>query len=128
MIELRILEGTQAGSQWSARHFPVRIGRNPDSDLVLQDPGVWDQHAEIGYDAASGFYMTPLSEGAVIVNQEAVESAVLRNGDILTLGAAAVQFWMAPAKQRKFQFVEWLLWLAFLALFVVQFLLIRWLR
>lgn len=127
MIELRILEGSQAGSQWSARRFPVRIGRNPDSDLILEDPGVWDQHAEIGYDAASGFYMTPLSEGAVIVNQEPVESAVLRNGDTLTLGGAVVQFWLAPAQQRKFRVVEWLLWLALPGLFLVQILLIRWL-
>lgn len=127
MIELRILTGTQAGGHWSARRFPVRIGRNPDSDLVLQDPGVWDQHAEIGYDAASGFHMVPLSEGAVIVNHQPVESAVLKNGDTLTLGGAVIQFWMAPAQQRQFRFVELLLWLGLLGLFVVQVFLICWL-
>jgi pSer/pThr/pTyr-binding forkhead associated (FHA) protein len=127
MIELRILEGIQSGGLWTGRHFPVRIGRNPDSDLVLDDAGVWDDHAEIGYDAACGFYMAPLSEGAVIVNQHPVESAVLKNGDTLTLGAAVIQFWIAPARQRRFRFVEMLLWLSLLGLFAAQILLIRWL-
>ena len=127
MIELRFLQGTQAGGQWSARRFPVRIGRSPESDLVLEDPGVWEHHVEIGYDDASGFYMTPLSEGAVIVNQQAMESAVLKNGDTLTLGGAVIQLWIAPARQRHFQFMEFLVWTALLALFAAQYLLIRWL-
>lgn len=127
MIELRFLTGIQAGGRWSARRFPVRIGRRRDSDLVLEDPGVWDQHVEIGYDAASGFYMTPLSEGAVIVNQHPVESAVLKNGDKLTLGSAVIQFWIAPARQRHFRFLEFLIWAALLGLFAAQLLLIRWL-
>lgn len=128
MIELRILAGTQAGGQWSPRRFPVRIGRHPDCDLVLQDPGVWDEHVEIAHDAASGFYMTPLSEGAVIVNQHPVESAVLRSGDTLTLGGAVVQFWLAPARQRYFRMLEGAIWLAWLALFAAQVALILWLN
>jgi pSer/pThr/pTyr-binding forkhead associated (FHA) protein len=128
MVELRILDGSQAGGQWSIRHFPARIGRNPENDLVLSDPGVWDEHVEIGYDPASGFYMAPLSEGAVIVNQHAVESAVLRNGDTLTLGAAVVQFWISPASQRPLRALEWALWLALLILCAGQVALIRWLN
>lgn len=127
MIEIRILEGLQAGGHWTARRFPVRIGRNADSDLVLEDPGVWDHHVEIGHDAASGFYMAPLSEGAVIVNDQPVESASLRNGDTLTLGASVIQFWIAPADQRRFRFLEFMVWIALLSLFGAQFLLIRWL-
>ena len=128
MIEIRILEGLQAGGHWSARHFPVRIGRHTDSDLVLEDTGVWEHHAEIGYDAASGFYMTPLSDGAVIVNEQAVEAAALKNGDTLTLGAAVLQFWIAPAKQRRFRILELLLWLTLVGLFAAQLYLIRWLN
>jgi pSer/pThr/pTyr-binding forkhead associated (FHA) protein len=128
MIELRILAGTQAGGQWSSRHFPVRIGRHPDSDFVLDDPGVWDRHLEINHDPASGFHMTPLSEGAVIVNQQAVESAILKNGDTFTLGSAVIQFWIAPAKQRRFRVLEWTLWLGLLALCIGEVVLIRWLN
>lgn len=128
MIELRFLKGFQAGGRWSARRFPVRIGRSADSDLVLEDPGVWDHHMEIGYDPASGFHMTPLSEGAVIVNQHPVESAALKNGDTLTLGSAVIQFWIAPARQRGFRLMEFMVWAALLSLFAVQLLLIRWLN
>jgi pSer/pThr/pTyr-binding forkhead associated (FHA) protein len=127
MIELRILRGIQAGGQVTVRHFPVRIGRSPDSDLVLEDAGVWEDHAEIGYDRASGFYMSPLSEGAVIVNGSAVESAALKNGDTLTLGGADVQFWLAPPRQRGFRLLEVVLAAALLGLFAAQVLLIRWL-
>ncbi len=127
MIEFRFLAGSQAGGQWAASRFPVRIGRNPESDLVLQDPGVWEEHAEIGYDPSAGFYVTPLSEGAVIVNDHPVESAVLKNGDTLTLGRAVVQFWLAPTQQRSFRLMECLLWLALAGLSVAQWLLIRWL-
>ncbi|MCU0787885.1 MAG: FHA domain-containing protein [Verrucomicrobia bacterium] len=127
MVELRILEGTQAGGRRSIRHFPARLGRNPHCDLVLDDPGVWDEHVEIAYDSASGFYMTPLSEGAVIVNQHPVESAVLKNGDTLTLGGAVVQFWIAPAGQRQFRIMEWSLWIGLIALSAGQVALIRWL-
>lgn len=127
MFELRILEGIQAGGRWSARQFPVRIGRKPECDLVLEDLGVWDEHAEIGYDAASGFYMVPLSEGAVIVNQHPMESAVLKNGDTLTLGAAVVQFWLPSAGQKQFQALEWALWLGLLLLCAGELALIYWL-
>jgi hypothetical protein len=89
---------------------------------------VWDHHAEIGYETGSGFYMIPLSAGAVTVNDHPVESAVLRNGDTLTLGAAVLQFWIAPARQKGFRLRESLLWLAWLGLFAAQICLIRWLR
>ena len=72
--------------------------------------------------------MTPLSEGAVIVNQDPVESAALKNGDKLTLGGAVIQFWIAPARQRRFQFMEFLVWTALFGLFAAQLLLIRWLN
>lgn len=128
MIELRILKGLQAGGHLTVRHFPVRIGRQPDSDLVLEDAGVWDEHAEIGYEEASGFYMAPLSDGAVIVNGHPVESAVIKNGDILTLGGADVQFWLARPRQKRFRVIELLLAAAWLGLFALQVALIRWLN
>lgn len=128
MVELRILNGVMAGRQWSARRFPIRIGRNKDCDLTLPDTGVWDEHVEISYDADSGFYATSLSEGSVIVSNQPVESAPLKNGDTLTLGAAVVQFWIAPAVQKRFHFLELALWIVLVALCAGQVALIRWLN
>lgn len=128
MIELKILKGLQAGRQQTVRRFPIRIGRRPESDLALEDPGVWDDHVEIGYDNLSGFYMAPLSAGAVIVNGEPVESATLKNGDRLTLGGAEVQFWLAPPRQKRFQLIEVLLGIALLGLLAAEIFLIRWLN
>ena len=40
MLQLSILSGKTAGTEWVARRFPVRIGRAPDSDLKLEDAGI----------------------------------------------------------------------------------------
>ena len=127
MIELRILEGNQAGGQWSTRHFPVQLGREEQADLVLTDTGVWGLHAEIAYDPASGFYITPLSEGTVVVNRNVVDASPLKSGDTFRLGAAVLQFWLTPPAQKRFHTLENGLWLALAALCVGQLLLIHWL-
>ena len=128
MVELRFLKGSQAGRRWSARHFPFKVGRKQSCDCVIEDSGVWEEHLEIAHDAASGFYVTSLSEGSVIVNQHPAESAILKSGDTITLGSAAVQFWLTPARQKQFRVSEIALWLTLLGLCAGEIALIRWLN
>ena len=117
-----------AGRQWSVRRLPVRIGRATECDLILDDAGVWNEHVELSHDATSGFYATSLSEGSVIINNHPVESAVLKNGDTLTLGAAALQFWIAPAVQKRFRWLELAVWLGLAILCIGQVIILRWLE
>src|SRR5262245_632363 len=49
VIQLTILSGSKAGTRCEARRFPFVVGRGPSCSLVLEEPGVWDQHLEIHY-------------------------------------------------------------------------------
>lgn len=68
MFELRVLNGQRQGAalplfgeQWS-------IGAHPDADLMLNDPGIAEQHARLGVLLAMPFWMFE-SVGALLDNQ-----------------------------------------------------------
>lgn len=127
MIEVWLLEGKQAGAWWTARRFPVRIGRHPDSDIALEEPGVWDDHLELDYEREAGFVARPLSEGTVLVDGHPAGTVAVRNGSTLRVGGALLQFWMAPAAQRRFRLLEACLWLGLLLLCAAEVILMLWL-
>jgi hypothetical protein len=94
MIQLKVLSGSKAGDQMVVRHFPFRMGRDAASELVLEDPGVWADHAD----------------AVTSVNGEVAPSALLRNGDSIQLGGAVVQFWLADVRQQGLAGREFLVW------------------
>jgi pSer/pThr/pTyr-binding forkhead associated (FHA) protein len=61
------------------------------------------------------------------VNGEPVQTAILRNGDIITLGSAKLQFWLAAARQRGLRLREAFVWALLAAVTAAQFALIYWL-
>jgi len=127
MIRLNILSGGQAGGNWSARHFPVRIGRSASADLSLTDDGIWDEHLEIDLDRAQGFLLFPTSQGVVSVNGEPVCETRLRNGDVIGLGAVKLQFWLGEVGQRGLRFREALVWALISMVCISQIAVIYWL-
>ena len=112
MVQIKFLSGKKAGSSWVARRFPVRIGRSPESDLRVEDPGVWDQHLKLDLRRGEGFVLTTQGDALAAVNAQRVEQAVLRNGDTIELGAVKLQFWLAETRQRGLRLREWLTWIA----------------
>ena len=64
------------------------------------------------------------------MNGEPVQSALLRNGDSIQLGAATVQFWLAEVRQRGLAGREFLVWtgiaLATLSQLALIYLLLNW--
>lgn len=124
MVRLRVLSGRQAGAEFQARRLPVRIGRAPDSDLALDDEGVWARHAQIGLRRAEGFCVTAQDGALTILNGQQVEQAPLRNGDILELGACRMAFGLTPTRHRSLVWRETLTWLALAALCLSQVALI----
>ncbi|HEX6230731.1 MAG TPA: DUF3662 and FHA domain-containing protein [Actinomycetota bacterium] len=89
---LVLLEG---GS--SARTFPlgtsaVTIGRLPECDVVVPDPGASRQHARIN--PADGEYvLTDLgSTNGTLVNDQAVRERTLDDGDRITIGETVLEF------------------------------------
>lgn len=127
MIELHILEGKQAGSRSVVRRFPFRIGRASANDLQLTDDGAWDQHLTLEFRRREGFELVTAQNALVMVNSKPVQTAQLHNGDIITIGCAKLQFWLAAARQRGLRLRERLVWALLLVIVLGQFALIYWL-
>ena len=127
MVQFNILSGKKAGAQSAARRFPFRIGRAPGNELQLDDDGVWDQHLALEFNREKGFTLVTAPNALAAVNGEPVQTAVLRSGDIITIGSAKFQFWLAAARQRGLHLREGAVWALLAAVTAAQFALIYWL-
>ncbi|HTA31333.1 MAG TPA: FHA domain-containing protein [Candidatus Cybelea sp.] len=115
MVQLQLLNGTQSGTIFRSAHFPIRAGRAPDSELPLNEPGVWPRHFLIDW-RKEGLIIETESNALLSVNDTSVQRAVLRNGDILTLGALKIRFSLSSVRQSSLALREWLTWIALGAL------------
>jgi hypothetical protein len=74
--------------------------------------------------------LSTCADAVTSVNGEAVQSALLRNGDSIQLGGATVQFWLSEVRQRGLAGREFLVWtgilLAALAQLILIWLLLNW--
>ncbi|HTY86789.1 MAG TPA: FHA domain-containing protein [Candidatus Acidoferrum sp.] len=127
MIQFNILAGKKAGAQLAARHFPFRIGRAPGNELQLDDAGIWDQHLIVEFDRQQGLRLATAPLALAAVNGKPVETVTLHNGDIITLGSAKLQFWIAAAQQQSLGLREAVVWSLLAAVTAGQFALIYWL-
>ena len=127
MIQINILSGKKAGAQSVARHFPFNIGRTAQNDLQLEDDGVWDQHLTLEFQKKEGFKLATAANALAVVNGQPVQKTILRNGDIITLGSAKLQFWLAAAQQRGLRSGENFVWAHLVFVTFGQFILIYWL-
>jgi pSer/pThr/pTyr-binding forkhead associated (FHA) protein len=128
MIQLNILSGKKADSQTVVRHFPFRIGRAPQNDLQIEDDGVWDSHLTLELNHENKRITLAVAPNAfAAINNHAVQSAPLRNGDIVSFGSAKIQFWLATVKQKGLRSRELFVWIILIAVTGAQFFLIYWL-
>ena len=109
------------------RRFPVRIGRAQDCDLKLEDEGVWERHLVLNFEPGLGFALKGEPNVLVSINGEPVSNAVLRNGDVIELGAARVQFWLSSVRQTALWLREALSWGVILAATAGQIYILYWL-
>jgi pSer/pThr/pTyr-binding forkhead associated (FHA) protein len=127
VVQLDILTGNKAGTQWIARRFPFCIGRSAEAALPLQEPGVWDRHAEFSLRAGEGVLLRASKDASLLVNSHPVQEALLRNGDLIEAGSVKLRFSLSPTRQRGLRLREVLTWLALAALCLGQVALIYWL-
>src|SRR5260221_14245683 len=127
MIQLHIISGKKAGEQTAGRHFPFRIGRADQNDLQLEDDGIWDEHLTLEFQKQEGIKITTSANALATVNGEPVQSKILRNGDIITVGSARLQFWLAAARQRGLRVRELFFWALIVAITAAQLALLYWL-
>jgi pSer/pThr/pTyr-binding forkhead associated (FHA) protein len=74
-----------------------------------------------------GFKLTTSASGLATINGEPVQNKILRNGDIITIGSAKLQFWLAAARQRSLRLRENFVWALLVFVTLGQFILIYWL-
>jgi pSer/pThr/pTyr-binding forkhead associated (FHA) protein len=123
MIQLNVLSGKKAGSQLVVRRFPFRVGRDAGNDLQLDDGGVWDRHLTLEFQSG-GFNLAVAPDALVTVNDGPFQNQILRNGDIITVGSAKLQFWLAAARQNSLRWRELFVWTLAAAVTAAQIVLI----
>lgn len=127
MVQIKILSGKKAGTIWSARRFPVRIGRSAGVDLQLEEHGVWDEHCRIELHPGTGFVLETQPDALVTINGQPAQRALLRNGDTIEIAALKLQFWLSETPQRGLRLQEWLVWTAVAGVSLGEIALIYWL-
>lgn len=127
MVQFEILSGKKAGSSWDARRFPVRVGRAANSDLQLEEAGVWDDHLKISLSPAEGFTVETQANAMAGINGQPVQHATLRNGDIIEIGSVKLQFWLSAPRQRGQRIREGFVWVLITLVCLAQIGLVYWL-
>ncbi len=83
---LIVRSGPQAGDRFTLGEGVTRLGRHPDSEIMLDDITVSRRHVEIER-TGDGYLVTDAgSLNGTYVNQERTDRAVLRHGDELQVG------------------------------------------
>jgi pSer/pThr/pTyr-binding forkhead associated (FHA) protein len=126
VVLLKVLTGKKAGTCWTARRFPVRIGRSAAADLQLEEDGVWDQHLQLDFNPAEGIVLSARPSALAAVKGQPVDRTVLRNGDTIDIGSLKLQFWLTEARQTGLRLREGLTWVAIAAISLGQVGLIYW--
>jgi pSer/pThr/pTyr-binding forkhead associated (FHA) protein len=83
---LIVRSGPQAGDRFALTASSTRLGRHPDSEIILDDITVSRRHAAIER-TDEGYVVTDAgSLNGTYVNQERIDRAVLHHGDELQVG------------------------------------------
>ena len=128
MVQLRVLNGSRAGTAQTVSLFPCTLGRSVGDDVQLVEVGVWENHLQLDLQVPAGFRLCRLGQGRARVNGAEFDELLLRNGDVIELGAVKVQFWLGEVRQSDHHLRETLTWLGLAELILIEAALILWLR
>jgi hypothetical protein len=120
VIQLDILSGKRAGTSIVARHFPFQVGRTSGSGLPLDDPGVWDRHLVFNLHRGSAVVLNVQPNALATLNGAPVQTAPLKNGDLVELGGVKLRFSLSTAPQRSQWWREVALWIGLALVFAAQ--------
>jgi len=88
-----LLEEGHEARTYQLHKQSVVIGRLPECDIVISDPGASRRHATITREDGGEYVLTDLgSTNGTIVNDEPVGEHVLSDGDRITIGNTILEF------------------------------------
>jgi hypothetical protein len=89
---LTVLEDGHPGRSYRLGRASVTIGRLPECDIVIADPGASRQHAQVRFDGER-FVVTDLgSTNGTLVNDVQTDERALQDGDRVTIGNTVLEF------------------------------------
>lgn len=89
---LIVRSGPQAGQAFALADPLTRLGRHPDSEIMLDDITVSRRHADVERTAEGYVARDAGSLNGTYVNQERIDEAQLRQGDELQVGKFRLVF------------------------------------
>jgi len=89
---LVLYEDGRASKVFRLARQSVIVGRLPECDVVVADPGASRRHARIHTDAGEWILTDLGSTNGTLVNDESVGEHVLRDGDRITIGTTVIEF------------------------------------
>ena len=89
---LVVRAGSQAGEWFALRTALTRLGRHPDSEIMLDDITVSRRHADVERTAAGYVARDAGSLNGTYVNQQRLDEALLTQGDELQVGKFRLVF------------------------------------
>lgn len=91
---LATLEDIELGAFYPVSTPLVRIGRNKDNDIILDDPSVGRFHAVLQQIGDRIFSIVDQSSAnGILINNKKVQSATLSHGDLISLGSKILRYW-----------------------------------
>ncbi len=85
-----------ADSQLEVRHFPFLIGRSSESELILRDQGVWDQHLRIDLIPEGYLHCQVIGQAIAMDDKgQSFQNIRLNNGQKISIGETTLQFWIS---------------------------------
>lgn len=95
---LVIKKGPNSGARYRLEQGKILLGRDPQSDIFLNDITVSRKHAEINITPTKATVQDMGSLNGTYVNNSRIEQLVLKNGDVLQIGKFKLVY-LAPEPQ-----------------------------
>jgi hypothetical protein len=90
---LVLLEDGHDATTYRLHKHTVTIGRLPECEVVISDPGASRRHATITLNDDGEYVLSDLgSTNGTLVNDEAVAERALADGDRITIGTSTLEF------------------------------------
>jgi pSer/pThr/pTyr-binding forkhead associated (FHA) protein len=88
-VRLVCIEGSAKDSIWEITGKRVTIGRDPNCDINIDDPGLSRTHAEIICDGDRLLFVDLISLNGSMINGKRVRRRVLAEGDTVRIGESS---------------------------------------
>ncbi|MFC1582715.1 FHA domain-containing protein, partial [Planctomycetota bacterium] len=86
-------KGVLAGKQFVLFKSPTVIGSSPKAEIYLfKDAAIQPRHAEVLKSGAKYVLKTVSADSEVFVNGRAIDSTILQNGDIISMGETVLKY------------------------------------